>query len=140
VTPPPTHTGVPADARPARDHAVEQLLGNFLRWSVLTAAAIVLAGGLLYLARHGGEPVSYRTFHGQPAQLTTLRGIAAGALALDARAVLQLGVLALVATPILRVAFSLVAFLVQRDRMYVLITAIVLALLAFSLLGGHAAH
>ena len=137
MTPPPTP---PADPRTARDHAVEPLLGNFLRYSVLTAAAIVLVGGVLYLARHGGERVDYHVFRGQPAALSTLRGIVAGAVTLDARAVLQLGVLALLATPVLRVAFSLVAFVIQRDRMYVVITSIVLALLAFSLLGGHAAH
>jgi uncharacterized membrane protein len=135
-TPPP-----PADdVHAARDHAVEQLLGNFLRWSVLVAAAIVLAGGVLFLVRHGGEPVDYRVFRGQPPELSTLGGIIRGALTLDARAVVQLGVLALLATPVLRVAFSLVAFAIQRDRLYVLITSIVLALLAYSLLGGHATH
>ena len=122
------------------DDAVEQLLGNLLRWGVLVAGAIVALGGALFLSRHGMERPDYHVFRGEPPDLTSVRGILAGALALDPRAVVQLGVLALIATPILRVAFSLVAFLLQRDRLYVLITSIVLALLAFSLLGGHAAH
>jgi uncharacterized membrane protein len=50
--------------------------------------------------------------------------------------VILLGLLLLVATPIARVALSLVAFMRQRDRRYVLITAIVLAILLFSLAGG----
>jgi len=48
----------------------------------------------------------------------------------------MLGLLLLIATPIARVAFSVVAFLVERDRVYVLITIIVLALLVLSLLIG----
>ena len=58
-----------------------------------------------------------------------------GVLALDPRAVIQLGLLLLIATPIARVAFSLLAFIRQRDRTYVVITAIVLAVLLYSLTG-----
>jgi uncharacterized membrane protein len=45
--------------------------------------------------------------------------------------------LVLIATPIARVAFSLFAFLWQRDWTYVVVTVIVLGLLVYSLLGGH---
>jgi uncharacterized membrane protein len=47
-----------------------------------------------------------------------------------------LGVLLLIATPILRVAMALVGFAMERDRQYVLIAAIVLALLLYSLSAG----
>jgi uncharacterized membrane protein len=50
---------------------------------------------------------------------------------------IQLGLLLLIATPVARVAFSVVAFVLERDRMYVGITLLVLAVLLFSLLGGH---
>ena len=50
---------------------------------------------------------------------------------------IQLGLLVLIATPIARVAFSLVAFALQRDRIYVIVTLIVLAVLLYSLTGGH---
>ena len=46
------------------------------------------------------------------------------------------GLLLLIATPVARVALSLVAFVLQRDRLYVGITAFVLALLLASLVGG----
>ena len=49
-------------------------------------------------------------------------------------AITQLGILCLVATPILRVMTSLVAFALERDRLYVAITAIVLAILLASAL------
>jgi uncharacterized membrane protein len=49
---------------------------------------------------------------------------------------IQLGLLILIATPIARVAFSVVAFLYQRDWMYVAVTLMVLGLLVYSLFGG----
>jgi uncharacterized membrane protein len=50
--------------------------------------------------------------------------------------VIQLGLLLLVATPVARVAFSILAFALQRDRTYVIITLIVLGVLLYSLAGG----
>ena len=60
-----------------------------------------------------------------------LRGVGAGRSA----ALIQLGLLLLIATPIARVALAAVAFATQRDRTYVIITLIVLAVLAASLAG-----
>ena len=54
------------------------------------------------------------------------------------RGVIQLGLLLLIATPIARVAFSVVGFALERDRMYVVFTLIVLAILLYSLLGSGA--
>jgi uncharacterized membrane protein len=59
-------------------------------------------------------------------------------LALRARSIIQLGVLLLVATPIVRVAFSIVGFALEGDRLYVVITSLVLAILLCSLIGGAA--
>ena len=42
----------------------------------------------------------------------------------------------LIATPIARVLFSVVAFALQRDRTYVVVTLIVLAVLLYSLIRG----
>jgi uncharacterized membrane protein len=52
------------------------------------------------------------------------------------RGLIQLGLLFLIATPIARVAFSIVGFAIERDRMYVVFTLIVLAILLYSLLGS----
>ena len=120
------------------DEEVDQFLGTLLRAGVLIAAAVALAGGLLYLARYGLQPAPRRIFHGEPAALTSVAGIVRGAFALHSEYVIQLGLVLLIATPVARVAFSLVAFAIQRDRVYVLITSIVLALLLFSLFSGTA--
>jgi uncharacterized membrane protein len=52
------------------------------------------------------------------------------------RSLIQLGLLLLIATPIARVVFSIVGFAIERDRMYVAFTLIVLAVLLYSLLGS----
>jgi uncharacterized membrane protein len=120
------------------DERVEELLGNLLRTGVLIAAGIATVGGVIYAVRYGAQPTDYRVFHGEPGDLRTIGGIVRGALALRSRWLIQLGLLLLIATPIARVALSLFAFAKQRDRQYVLITAVVLGLLILSLLVGHA--
>ena len=60
-----------------------------------------------------------------------------GALHLSGGAIIQLGLLILIATPVARVAFSAVAFAIERDYLYVWITLFVLAVLLYSLLGSH---
>lgn len=118
------------------EERVEQLVGNLLRVGVLVAAVVALAGGIAYLAQHGASIADYRTFRGEPPMLRTLGGILAGAVALDSHAIIQLAILLLIATPIARVLLTLVAFAVRKDWMYVVISAVVLGLLGFSLLGG----
>ena len=81
------------------DQQAQQVIGNLLRIGVITAAAIVLAGGVLYLARHGAEPVEIRGFRGEPADLTTPAGVFSDVLAFKARGIIQLGVLATIAVP-----------------------------------------
>jgi len=55
----------------------------------------------------------------------------------NCRAIIQFGLLLLIATPIARVAFSLVGFALERDRSYVVITSIVLAVLIYGVAFEH---
>ncbi len=118
------------------DERVEAIIGIFLRTGVTIAAAIVGIGGLLYLVRHGFEPVHYSPFQGEPPQLRGVTAVIRTAMSFDRRAIIQLGLVVLIATPVARVAFAVVAFALERDRMYVLISLIVLGILLFSLAGG----
>jgi uncharacterized membrane protein len=104
---------------------------------VTLAAAVVLFGGSIYLVRHGRTAPQYRVFRGEPADLRTISGIVKEALVFQGRGLIQLGLLLLIATPVARVAFSVAAFAIQRDRLYVVVTLIVLAVLVYSLAGGH---
>ncbi len=118
------------------DQKIEHIIGNLLRAGVMLAAAVVLAGGILYLLRHGRAQADYRTFRGEPAELRSVAGISESALTVHSRGIIQLGLLLLVLTPIARVLFSAFAFALERDMTYVVITLIVLAVLICSLLGS----
>ena len=115
------------------DHEVEQLVGRLLQIGVLIATIVVLIGGAALLATHGGDVASFRIFRGATSELRSVTAAVRGAMAHDPRGIVQLGLVLLIATPVARVALTLVAFVLQKDRLYVLLTAIVLALLLVGL-------
>ena len=117
------------------DEHVEQFIGNLLRWGVIIAAAVTAIGGLIFLVGHGGSIADYHVFRGQPESLKSVSDVTKGAASGDSTAIIQFGLLLLIATPITRVALSLIAFFKQHDRTYVIVTAVVLGLLLYSLLG-----
>lgn len=118
------------------DRRIENILGNLLRAGVVFSAVIVFCGGVMYLARHGFASADYRVFQGEPSDLRGVRGIVRDASGLSGRGIIQLGLLFLIATPVARVIFSIWGFAAERDRMYVVFTVIVLAILIFSLVGS----
>jgi uncharacterized membrane protein len=122
--------------KPWSDEKVEGIVGNLLRSGVIASALIVLAGAILYLIRYGANPPDYSMFRGEPAEFRSVEGILKAALALRSRGLIQLGLLLLIATPVARVAFSVIAFALQRDRIYVVVTLVVLGVLIYSLAGG----
>lgn len=118
-------------------YSMQQLIGTALRIGVTTACTIALISGVYYLIRHGGEPIpNYAKFTGEPTSLTTLKGIFAGILQFQARNWIQLGVLVLMLTPIIRILLSLIDFARERDWLYVTITAIVFLVILSNSLGG----
>jgi uncharacterized membrane protein len=118
------------------DKTIEDDIGRLLQAGVFLSAFVVFCGACIYLVRHGRSPVDYHTFHSLPPDSRTVAGIVRGALSLRGRGIIQLGLLLLIATPIARVAFSILGFAEERDRMYVLFAAIVLAVLLYSLIGS----
>lgn len=117
------------------DQRLEIIVGGILRFGVMVAAAVVFVGAIIYLAHHGSSIPHYQVFRSKPSDLRTFAGIAGDLAHLRGRGIIQFGILLLIATPILRVAFSLVAFALERDKLYVVVTALVLAALLFGLLG-----
>ncbi len=118
------------------DAGIDELIGGLLRVGVVVSSLIVLIGGGLYLIRHGTELPNYLMFHGEPSKLRSVLGIVKEASSFSGRGIIQFGLLLLIATPVMRVAFTVVAFIIQRDRIYVGVTLIVLSVLLFSLAGG----
>ena len=118
------------------DKRIENVVGNLLRTGVLLSAFVVFCGAMIYLVRHGRSLADYRVFQGEPSDLRSIIGILRNAKALHGRGIIQLGLLLLIATPVARVAFAIWGFAAERDRMYVIFTIIVFAVLVFSLVGS----
>ena len=116
------------------DEHIEWIISLLLRIGVVCAAAIVLMGGVLYLFQYGLTFPHYQVFQGEPVYLRTVSGILATALSFESRGIIQLGLLLLILTPIARVVFSVAAFAIQRDHLYVSVTLIVLIVLLYNLL------
>lgn len=119
------------------DLRMESIIGILLRLGVLLAGSVVLFGAIVYLSRNGSAALpDYKSFHGETVQLSTVEGILAGCRQFRGRAIIQLGLLLLIATPVARVVFAVVAFALEKDKLYVVFTLIVLAILMFSLLSS----
>jgi uncharacterized membrane protein len=114
------------------DDRIDSIMGNLLRAGVVLSAIVVLIGGLLHLSVAGTRKADDKVFHGEPALLRTIPGVAKDASAGRPLGIVQLGLLLLLATPIARVAFSVFAFAMQKDLKYVVITLFVLATLLYS--------
>jgi len=118
------------------DQDLDLAIAGMLRFGVSLAALVVLAGGLLLLGHAWNTLPNYASFHPGGPQLRTLRGIFAGVGRLDARSIIQCGLVLLIATPVARVVFCVAGFARQRDKLYVGVSAFVLAVLIYSLTKG----
>lgn len=124
----------PANTAPV-EHATEVRLSQLLTLGTSISAAVILLGLAIYLWRHASERLDFTAFRTHDTELNAPSTILTMALSLNGIAVMQLGVLLLVLTPIARVAFTLVIFLVRRDWLYVAIAAVVLVVLSLGLVG-----
>jgi uncharacterized membrane protein len=113
------------------DLRMEMSISRMLRVGVSVAAVVVLVGWVLYLARAHGVLSDYRHFHGIPGPADRIAPILVDHR-LDSRSIIRLGVLILIATPIMRVAFCVFSFGAQKDKLYVVVSGIVLTVLLYS--------
>lgn len=116
------------------DLKMEITISRMLRVGVSLAALVVVVGELLYLWQAHGVKSDYGYFHGVPTPIDRFGLILEGIRHFDSRSIIRLGILLLIATPIARVAFCLYSFGMQKDKLYIPISATVLAVLLYSLL------
>ena len=114
------------------DAKMEQIVGTLLQTGVALAGAVVFVGGFIYVIRNARVVASYSNFSAQRAALN-VSSLFIGLIHADSRAIIFLGLLLLIATPVARVAFSVVGFSKERDWLYVFVTLIVLGVLMYSL-------
>ena len=113
------------------DKNLEIIMGNLLRFGVLLSAITVLTGAVIYLTQHGFSSPHYTSFAGEPKRLTDFRSIWQTALQGRGRSIIQLGLLFLIATPIARIIFSVIGFIIEKDILYSVITLVVLTIVLF---------
>ena len=118
------------------DKQMELVIGKLLRFGVILSGALVSFGGLLYLQHPFRSARKYNHFLAQGTSLQGIAGVMHGAVHLDANSIIQLGLLSLIATPVTRVAFCILGFARQRDRLYIVISSSVLVILIYSLMQG----
>jgi uncharacterized membrane protein len=114
------------------DQRLDKVVSVVLRAGVTLAAALVLIGGVAFLATNRQPVQDHRTFQGAPAQLRSIGGVVHGAVTMDPLYIIQLGLLILIATPVVRVATCAAGFAFERDWMYAIVSLIVLAFLLAS--------
>lgn len=119
-----------------KDKDLQTILGNLLRIGVIISMVIVLIGGALYLVEYRGTSVNYGMFTPETSAYSSIGPIIEGVGTLHGGAIIQFGVLLLIFTPIMRIVFSVISFIIERDYMYVIIGLIVLAVIGLSLGGG----
>ena len=107
------------------------VIGGILQGGVLLSSAVIILGVILLPFRSGGlSPQRIETFPHTFGQLWPELAT------FHPQAIIVLGLLLLIATPVIRVAASVVAFWLEHDRRFVIITLIVLAILIVSFLLG----
>lgn len=113
------------------DSSMNAVISWILQGGVVLSAAVILFGIVLLPTQPGDlSPEQLLTFP------RTLGEVGAGLLALRPQAFIVLGLLLLIATPVVRVAISIIAFARERDHKYVAITSIVLVILLLSIILG----
>ena len=115
------------------DKDIEKIMGNLLRYGVMASAAIVLLGAIFYLYQHGNNTPRYGKFLGEPKRITEIGMVWRTALQGRGRSIIQLGLFVLIATPVARIIFSILGYMLERDKLYITITMTVLIIILYSL-------
>jgi uncharacterized membrane protein len=113
--------------------SIEEKLARVMLWGVLAAAAIMLVGGLIHLVQVPDGPVGDHIFRGEPRDLRDPVAIVTSALQWNELSFIQLGVLLLLLNPLLRVILSAVSFARDRNRTFLVVSLLLVAILCYSL-------
>jgi uncharacterized membrane protein len=121
-----------------KDRDMKLMLGHVLRAGTMVSVGVVFIGGVFFIYRHGQNISNYHTFKGVPDFIQRPSGVFRGILAFEGQAIIQFGIALLIATPILRIVSSAIGFVLEKDYMYLGISLLVLGIIFFSMVSGHA--
>jgi uncharacterized membrane protein len=119
-----------------KDQQLQNSLARVMLWGVLLAAVIMSVGVVWFLATHMGLRAGDHIFSGEPGYFENPISMVQRALQPEEvghrRSLIMIGVVLLLINPLVRVAFAAFGFAVQKDRLYTLISLVVLAVLIIS--------
>lgn len=118
------------------DKDIEVFIGNLLRAGVIISSSVIVVGGIIYLWQHGNKLPDYHSFRGMSTSFYSLALVWKGIKNGSGAHIIQLGVLVLLATPVARVLFSVFGFIDEKDKLYIVITLIVLLIITGSIFLG----
>lgn len=120
-------------------HPIELLISYVLRIGVLTAAAFIAVGLVMFFVDVANGTTSGQAKdilkHGGKQITVSWTSIAHGVTHGDALSVIELGLLILILTPVSRVLLTVILFLIEKDPVFVIVSAIVLFVLMLGFLG-----
>jgi uncharacterized membrane protein len=109
--------------------AIELVISEILRWGVRISLGLIVVGTILcfvhsgdYGARGGTAEDLRSLLAGGSTFPRTLAWLGSGLVHLRGAAIVVAGLALLIATPVIRVAATVVAFAIEKDRMYFYIT------------------
>ncbi|HKV70098.1 MAG TPA: DUF1634 domain-containing protein [Gemmatimonadales bacterium] len=120
-----------APIRAPAGHGMRPVVSALLRYGVILSAATIILGLVLLLFQVGLQAfISIpRVPAAESTDLTSVRAVLSQLLPPVPQAVMDAGILLLIATPVLTVGASVVSFAIEGDRLYALIAAVVFAML-----------
>lgn len=117
--------------------SLQHVVSFVLRAGVIVSGGVGAVAVVLNLATHSSDKVSFAHYAGAKAEDTHVGPILVQALHGSPRGLMMMAILLLLLTPITRVGVSLLGFIKEKDRVYVVVTtAVLLTLLGSLLLGG----
>jgi uncharacterized membrane protein len=123
-------------------HRVELAISYLLRAGVLLSITLVVIGTCLTYVHHPEYATVSRPLKEIPLVAKdfpdTVSGTWESLMELRGQGFILLGLLVLLMTPVLRVAVSIVAFAIQKDHIFTVVTIIVLSVLILSFFLGKA--
>ena len=121
---------------------VDIAISVLLRTGVLLSVGIIIVGTVITFVHHPeyvSSPPALGILTAPSSRfLNTISGVVAGVRRGSGQAIVMAGLLLLIATPVARVALSIVVFIIERDRLYAVMTTVVLLILLIAFALGRA--
>ena len=115
----------------------QSIIGNLLRYGVWISLSVAFIGGIVYLMLHGNEIEDYSVFQENDKNIfKVIASIYDGVIQGKGASIIFFGIILLFLTPVFRVLLSLFSFLLEKDYLYVAITAIVIGIIILSISFG----